>query len=182
MKCQENKIMKHPKSLEDIFSRNSKMNEGNSYFLYKEKDGLIPLKDQNGYDSIGSIRNSRNTYDNGNYGGGENRPMTHKRSCERKITKVEGNHYDTSSYVRDREKQKSEKSGSIEPTETHNSTVLNQLSEQKVIISEEDNVMMDKDLSYNYNSLSEDFESASSSDNSRQNPLDINKERSSRIG
>jgi len=42
--------------------------------------------------------------------------------------------------------------------------------------------MMDKDLSYNYNSLSEDFESASSSDNSRQNPLDINKERSSRIG
>ena len=73
MKCQENKIMKHPKSLEDIFSRNSKLNEGNSYFLYKEKDGLIPLKDQNGYDPIGSIRNSRNTYDNGNYGGGENR-------------------------------------------------------------------------------------------------------------
>ena len=108
--------------------------------------------------------------------------MTHKRSCERKITKVEGNHYDTSSYVRDREQQKSEKSGSIEPTETHNSTVQNQLSEPKVILSKEDNVMKDKVLSYNYNYLSEDFGSASSSDHSRQNPLDINQESSLCIG
>ena len=88
--------------LEDKFSKNSKKNEGSSNFLYKERDCLIPLKDQNGYDSIGSIRNSRNTYDDGNYGGGENRRMTHKRSSERKITKVEGDHYDTSAYMHDR--------------------------------------------------------------------------------
>ena len=81
---------------------NSKKNEGSSNFLYKERDCLIPLKDQNGYDSIGSIRNSRNTYDDRNYGGGKNRPMTHKRSSERKITKVDGNHYDTSSYMHNR--------------------------------------------------------------------------------
>jgi len=56
------------------------------------------------------------------------------------------------------------KSGSIEPTETHNSTVQNQLSERKVILAKEDNVMKDKVLSYNYNYLSEDFESALSSD------------------
>ena len=116
-------------SLEDNFSRNSKKNEGSSDFLYKEKDCLIPLKDQNCYDSIGSIRNSRNTSDVVNYGGGENQPMTHKRSSERKITNVDGDHYDTSSYMRDRGSQKSEKSVSIEPTETHNSTVPNRLSE-----------------------------------------------------
>ena len=88
--------------LEDNFSRNSEKNEGSSNFLYKDKDCLIPLKDQNGYDSIGSIRNSRNTYDDGSYGGGKNRPMTHKRSSECKITKVDGDHYDTGSYMRDR--------------------------------------------------------------------------------
>ena len=114
--------------------------------------------------------------------------MTHKCSSKCKITNVDGDHYDTSSYMRNRGSQKSEKSVSIEPTETHNSTVQNQLSERKVRLSTPENVMKDKVLSYNY--LSEDFESASSSDHSRQtssdqsrqNPLDPNQESSSHIG